>query len=373
MKWIDRQGDLDEAIRSIASDDRIAMDTEADSLHSYFDKVCLVQITAGGDDWIIDPLADIDLGSALGPLLEDRSKLKILHGADYDLRILHRDFGIRIRNIFDTMVAAQLLGVPGVGLASLLSAYFDVQLDKKHQRADWARRPLPEEMLRYAAMDTQYLKELASRLEEQLRARDRWEWAVEEFERLEEISWREPEPEAEGFRRMKKIGKLSRRSLGVLSKLWDWRDAEARAADKPAFRILNNEALIAIAETMPSSPSELSAIRGFSHWHQRRFGRELLRIVQQVRTMPEDELPERAAGRPWIRDRDLESRVEKLRKVRDRISAELEIDSAVLAPRHVLTAVAQLESPDEPALEQIPAMRRWQRRLLAQPLLDALA
>ena len=370
MKWIDSSSQLARAAAAIGEEGRVAIDTEADSLHSYFDKVCLIQVSAAGEDWIIDPLARLDI-APLKQILEDPSRQKVLHGADYDLRILQRDFGIRIRNIFDTMVAAQLLGFESFGLAALLNRYFGVEVDKKHQRADWARRPLAQELLDYAATDTHYLSALADRLEAELREKGRWEWAREEFERLEEIEWREPEPVEEGFRRMKKIGKLAPRALGVLSRLWDWRDRQARAADKPAFRILQNETMIEIAERMPSSASELAAIRGFSPWHQRKCSGEVLRIVEEVRSLPEDRLPARTPLRPWLRDAALERRVETLRNIRDRIAGELGIEPGVLAPRHVLTAIAQMNPSSIEALAEIPAMRRWQRQLLGEPVVAA--
>lgn len=371
MKWIDTPAGLERAAEAMKASERVAIDTEADSLHSYFDKTCLIQVTAGGEDWIIDPLRRMAL-DPLRQLLEDPAKQKVLHGADYDLRILQRDFGIRIRNIFDTMIAAQLLGYESFGLAALLQRFFGVEVDKKHQRADWAQRPLPPELLAYAASDTHYLAELASKLEAELREKDRWSWAEEEFTRLEEIEWREPEPVEEGFRRMKKIAKLAPRALGVLSRLWDWRDAQARAADKPAFRILQNETMIEIAERMPSSAEELASIRGFSPWHQRKCSREVLRIVEEVRGLPESELPSRVQPKQWLRDAALERRIDKLRAVRDRIAGDLGLDPGILAPRHVLASVAQLAPLSVEQLEEIPALRRWQRGLLGEAMVASL-
>lgn len=372
MQWIASQAELDRLVSTLSSVDQIAIDTEADSLHSYFDKVCLVQITAGGDDALLDPLAGIEL-KRLSEVLANPAQRKILHGADYDLRILDRDFGLRIVNLFDTMVAAQLLGLESFGLAALLNRYFGVEVDKKHQRADWAMRPLPEDMLRYAAMDTHYLIELASRLESELREKGRWSWAEEEFARLEEIRWKEPEPVVEGFRKLKKIGRLSRRSLAVLDRLWNWRDAQARAADKPPFRIMQNETMISIAETMPSSSSELASIRGFSPWHQRRCTRDVLAMIEEARGLAESELPERVEIKTWNRDRELERAVESLRSIRDDVAGQLSIESSVLAPRHVLTAIATMRPQAPEDLDAVPALRRWQRELLGERFLQALS
>ena len=209
MIWIDKQPDFDAAMSRVAAQATVAVDTEADSLHSYFDKVCLIQISIPGEDLIIDPLAKIDL-SALGPILSNPQILKVLHGADYDLRILNRDFGFVISNLIDTMICAQLLGYEQFGLAALLERHFGFRVDKVHQRADWAMRPLPPDMLDYAATDTRHLLELFGKLRAELEPLGRWEWAREEFSRLEAVRFKDKEDEeTEPFRRLKaplKIG-----------------------------------------------------------------------------------------------------------------------------------------------------------------------
>src|SRR5215212_3926588 len=189
MIWIDRQDQFDDAMQRVAAQPTIAVDTEADSLHSYFDKVCLIQISIPGEDLVIDPLARIDL-APFGRVLADPNVTKILHGGDYDLRILNRDFGFIVTNLIDTMISSQLLGYGAIGLAALLERHFGLKVDKAHQRADWAMRPLPPDMLEYAAMDTRHLIALAAKLREELTALGRWEWAVEEFSRLEAVRYR---------------------------------------------------------------------------------------------------------------------------------------------------------------------------------------
>ncbi|HEU4521092.1 MAG TPA: ribonuclease D, partial [Thermoanaerobaculia bacterium] len=196
MNWIDRQEPLDQALTLVGAEPVVAIDTEADSLHSYFDKVCLIQISTSEDDYVVDPLAKVRL-DRFGAILADPSIIKILHGADYDLRILNRDFGFTTTNLIDTMVSAQLLGYEAFGLAALLERHFGVKLNKAHQRADWAMRPLPPDMLEYAAMDTRFLVPLADKLRSELEALGRWEWAVEEFSRLEAIRFRETPEEDE--------------------------------------------------------------------------------------------------------------------------------------------------------------------------------
>ena len=366
MKWIDRQQQLDPALEDVAAQPVIAVDTEADSLHSYFDKVCLIQITAGSEDLVVDPLAEVDL-SRFGAILADPKIAKILHGADYDLRILNRDFGFTISNVFDTMVAAQLIGYEAFGLAALLERHFGVKLNKAHQRADWAMRPLPPDMLDYAALDTRYLVRLADILRNELMALGRLEWAQEEFARLEAIRFRETSDDEENWRKMKNIGGLDRRALAIVRALHGWRDRLAREADRPPFKIIGNDAILDLAKEKPADHAALSKMKGVSQYHRGRFGRELVAMVNNALAIPEDELPERNEPRPWIRDKALENRINKLKTVRDAVAKELKIDPGLLAPRHVLTAIAT-----NGALEDIPAMRSWQRQVLGSKLLDAL-
>lgn len=366
MRWIDTQPALDAAMTALASQPQIAVDTEADSLHSYFDKVCLVQISVPDEDLIVDPLAGVNL-SRFGELLADPSILKVLHGGDYDLRIMNRDFGFTVRNLVDTSVAAQLLGYEGIGLAALLERHFGVKLNKTHQRADWSMRPLPADMLEYAATDTHYLIPLAARMREELEALGRWEWAVEEFARMEHIRFRDnSDEEGEAWRKLKNIGGLDRRSLAIVRDIHKWRDALARKADRPPFKILGNDALVAIAKDKPATPRDLARVPTLSRYHADRYGRDLVGIVRRVLEIPEEELPEKNEPKPWIRDKALENRINRLKTVRDRVAKELKIDPSVLGARHILSAVATTGTLD------VPLMREWQKRVVGEALLAAL-
>ncbi len=371
MIWIDGQAELDKELERLEGCDTIAIDTEADSFHSYFDKVCLIQITAGGRDLLIDPLKDLSLRK-LGLVLEDPAVTKLLHGADYDLRILGRDFGIRIHNLIDTMICSQLLGEPGIGLAALLQKYLGVELDKAHQRADWSRRPLPADMRDYAAKDTKHLMELASILKAQLEEKGRWEWALEEFRRLEEVRWTPSENDGEGWRKLKGSGRLDPRSMELVRVLHDWRDREARSRDVPAFRILSNDALMTIAKEHPRQRSALSTVKGVSPGLLRRYGSAILDAVHAGLATPEDDLPQKAKATSWRPDRKVERVVNRLKTVRNEIAEELGIDASVLAPKHLLTSIATagVETLDD--LREIEAMRNWQIEVAGERFLEAL-
>jgi ribonuclease D len=368
MKWIDSQTAFDAAMHDIGRHSTIAVDTEADSLHSYFDKVCLIQISTTDEDYVIDPLRKVDLG-AFGRILADPAIIKILHGADYDLRILNRDFGFTIASLVDTMMCALLLGYDQFGLAALLERHFGLKLDKVHQRADWAMRPLTSEMLSYAATDTHHLISLAAKLRAELETLGRWPWALEEFSRLEAIRFKDKdkdEDEPEPFRRLKGISAFDRRSLAVARALHQWRDGLARKADRPPFKIIGNDVIIELAKTKAASQQALDGVKILSQFHRNRYGRDLIRIGREALALPEDELPEKGEARSWIRDKDLEARVNRMKTARDRIAKELKLDPSVIAPRHVLTAIAAARTLD------VPAMREWQKAVAGEALLATL-
>lgn len=367
MNWIERQDALDAALARIGTEPQVAIDTEADSLHSYFDKVCLIQISIPDDDFIIDPLVrDVSL-ARFGELLANPAVLKVFHGGDYDLRILNRDFGFTVHNLIDTSVAAQLLGYEGLGLAALLDRHFGVKVNKTHQRADWSMRPLPQDMLEYASTDTHYLIGLAAKLREELEALGRWEWAVEEFARLENVRYREAtEEDVQPWRKLKNISGLDRRSLAILRDLHQWRDALARKADRPPFKIIGNDSIVEIAKAKPATVRELSQTPAVARYHADRFGRDLIAIVKRGMEIPDAELPEKNEPKPWIRDKALETRIERLKRVRDRFAKELKIDPAVLGARHILAAIATSGTLD------VPNMREWQKGVMGEALLAAI-
>jgi ribonuclease D len=224
--YIDSSEAADRFLASIAGTRAIALDTEGASFHRYVDRIYLLQLSTDRRHAIIDPLK-VASPTALGTMLESRDVEVVFHDADYDLRLLHQDYGWRVTNIFDTRVAAQLLGVKAFGLAALLDSYFGVRLDKKHQRADWSMRPLPGDMLEYAAQDTMHLLQLRQRLNDDLARKGRLHWAQEEFERLEGTQWDESEEDT-SFLRIKGARDLTRRELAILRELVAWRDGVAK-------------------------------------------------------------------------------------------------------------------------------------------------
>lgn len=368
MVWITETGELPARLAGVGRGP-LAVDTEADSMHHYPEKVCLVQLSFGEVDLLIDPLAGIDL-TLLQPLLAERGVRKIMHGADYDLRMLRRDFGLEVSGLFDTMLAARLTGEGACGLAALLHKHLGIELDKKYQRADWSQRPLPGDMAAYAVMDTRHLERLADILLRELDRLGRAEWAEEEFSRLEKVRWREPAVE-ESYLRVKGSGSLDRRGLACLRELVVMREKAARRQARPPFKILGNDLLLKIAGTMPRSEKELAAIPHLPHSWSRAGRLEMLwEAVRRALEQPEALLPER--GQPRVRraGRRFEKRLRMLCKQRDRLAGELGIEPALLASRAVLgQALSNIENGEAP--EAVPDLRSWQARLL-RPAFEAL-
>ena len=234
----------------------VAVDTEAASFHRYRDRIYLIQLSSRDETAVVDPLAVHNL-SGLGALLGNQDIEIIFHDADYDLRILDRDYGFHAARLFDTRIAAQLINEPGIGLAALLEKYIGVKLDKRFQRADWSVRPLKPGMLQYAADDTRFLPVLRDLLKERLIAADRWSWASEEFELLEGVRWNSGGPPEEAYLRMKGARSLKGRQLAVLRAVFQWREGIAAQLDRAPFRVAHNDTLLAVAKAQPRSPAEL--------------------------------------------------------------------------------------------------------------------
>ena len=369
--YLDTPDGVSAFVRSIGNAPMLAIDTEGASFHRFVDRIYLVQITTRERSAIIDPLA-MDAPPGLGELLEGRDTEIIFHDADYDLRLLHRDYGWHVRNIFDTRVAAQLLGIRAFGLAALLERYFGVKLDKKHQRADWSIRPLPHDMLAYAAQDTRHLIDLRDRMRAELVASGRWEWAAEEFERLEGTRW-PVEDEATAFLRLKGARDLSRRELAVLREIVQWRDSVARELDRATFRVMSNEVLLEIARAGSGAPATLGQIKGMPRGLLERRGNELTAAIERGRSLPESDLPRFPRAPRFDRDPDLDDNVTKLRGIRDAAAARLDLDPGVLCSRDRLEMIARLRPQTLADLSQIRELRRWQIDELGAAMVSVFA
>ncbi len=353
----------------LASETTIAVDLEADSMHNYQEKVCLIQVSTLQRTVLIDPLAATDL-SPLKPVLSDPGIRKIFHAADYDLRSLSRDFDLEVNGLFDTMICAQLLGEERIGLADLLRKYFKVELDKKYQRADWSQRPLPVEMVHYAAEDTRHLHRLVEILEKRLLESGRMSWCTEEFALMEQVRFAENDGPL--CLRFKGAGLLPRRELGVLEKLMQWREQEGARHNKPVYKILGNKSLLEVTHRTPRDPVHLRGIEGFSPRLIERYGRAVLNAVRDGLNIPEAELPQfpRQPRRP--RDPGFEERVKMLKKWRQSEAAKYVLEPGVLINNAALEALALAKPQSMAELDEFTGLKNWQKKELGKSLLEAL-
>lgn len=353
----------------------IAVDTEADSFYHYNDQLCLIQIGYKGGIALVDPLKLPEKGLApLAPVFADPSIRKILHAAEYDLYVLSRYDGIRVKNLFDTMTSAQLLGYPSVGLAALVERHFGIALSKDQQRTDWSRRPLRQAQVEYAASDVRYLIELCSILEKELRGKKRLGWAQEEFLSLEDKEWPEREFDATGYLKIKGAKKLSPRGLAVLRELFLLRDARARELDRPPFKVLGNGTLLELATKPPRSKRALAGRKGMTDLVVRRLGQEVLDAVARGLEGPEHEPPEKKTSGPPRRrlDRRAEARLDRLKRWRARRAKELELDPGVFCPNATLEELAWANPDDPEKLAELGPVKGWWADSFADEVLEVL-
>jgi ribonuclease D len=370
--YIDTTAGADRFLAAVEKSPVVAVDTEGASFHRFVDRIYLLQMSTRDLTAVLDPLA-IGKPAALGRLLESDQIEKVFHDADYDLRLIHQDYGWNTHHIFDTRVAAQLLGIRAFGLAALLERAFGLKLDKKHQRADWSMRPLPKDMLDYASQDTMYLLELRDRLAAELEAAGRWSWAREEFERLEGTRWESPEGEDNAFMRVKGARDLDRRQLAIFRELARFRDGIARELDRATFRVAGNEALFAVAREVPRTIDALTVIKGVPRGIAERRGGEMLAAVKRGLEVPEDQLPKFPRAPRWDRDADFDNRVNALRAAREEAAQRLGLDPGFLCAREKLEAIARRRPKTLEELAEIPDLRRWQVEVLGPAFLKAMA
>jgi len=348
--------ELTQLVCKINAADRIALDTEADSLHSYREKLCLLQMSVpaavsarGSNDFIVDPLAGLDL-EPLRRALESREI--VLHGADYDLRMLRLGLNFTGHTIFDTLIAARLLGIREFSLAALVKRYFGLELPKGSQKANWARRPLPTRMAEYAINDVHYLLALAEKLEAELDACQRRDWLRQSCRRAIEQAAVARVRKQDEFWRVRGSGSIHGRPAAVLRALWQWRESEAEMADRPPFHILQNERLLNAAVSVASG--SMPDYKHFSHRRRQAF-REAARLGLAVPESDWPVLPRRFGTRPTA---EMVRRTEELQQQRDKSAEELGLEPSFIAPRGSLEAIAADRARAASLL--VP----WQRELL---------
>lgn len=362
---------LADRARQLAGRSVLALDTEASSFHRYRERVCLIQISDREKTLLIDPLSITDL-APLRTLLADKNMEVVIHDADYDLRILARHHDIRVENVFDTLVAAELLNEPEIGLAALLGHYLGIQVDKKFQKADWSRRPLPDPMLEYAAGDTAYLIKLRDILAEKLKEKGRWEWAEEEFALLTDAPFNLTANEEPAFMRMKGAKLLKPHHLAILRELHKWRESVAEQIDRAPFMVIGNDVLLSLSTHPPQDERQLSDLKGVNPKLLERHGARIMSAIETGRNLPKEEWPRSPRPKRWDKDPDHEDRLKRLKIARDKLMKEFDLRPGIVAANQLLMEIARTMPGDLEALAALPGIRRYQVQHFGEALLKAL-
>ena len=370
IRFIDSAAGFSALLGELGRPGSLAIDTEAASYHRYSDRICLLQLSTATVTAVVDTLRVPDL-AAFGALLMDPAVESVFHDADYDLRLLDRDHGVHVAKLFDTRVAAQLLGEPGIGLAALLEKYQGIALDKKFQRADWSTRPLEPGMLEYAAADTHTLLPLRDLMERKLRDAGRLEWAEEEFALSATVRWGERVPE-EAYLKVKGARLLKPRALAVLRELHLWREELAKKLDRATFRVMNPEMLLLLAELQPKEVGALKGLRGLSPDQVERRGSELIEAVARGLALPDADLPRFERTRRPPPDPAFDARLDRLKVVRNIVAERFGLQPGVLCPNGTLEGVARREPKTVTELLEVEGLRRWQAKEFGAELVAAL-
>lgn len=367
---IERSTELTDATRQLAKTHEIAFDLEADSMYHFQEKVCLIQIATGKDTFVVDPLKIDDL-SPLKPVMANRRIRKVLHGADYDIRSLYRDFGIEVNNLFDTELASRFLGIRETGLDAVLQQRFGVGLDKKYQRKDWSKRPLPEAMMNYAAGDVHHLLPLAAILDKELRDMGRREWVREECDLLSQV--RPPEQNnAPLFLQFKGSGRLNPRNLAVLESLLQLRRRLAEAKDRPLFKVLSNKSMLALATTMPKTLRALEQADALSPKQIQIHGKALLQAIRTAIDLPEKELPRYPRQRSPRMSARVPERMAVLKEWRDHKAETLGLDPGLMLNKALMQAIAIRHPQNRTDLETISDMHQWRQKTFGRDIVDIM-
>jgi len=348
---------------------RFALDTESNSLYAYYYRVCLIQISTDTADHLLDPLV-LDDFDPLGGLVIDPQIEVTMHAAENDLLLLHRDFDFVFGQVFDTLWAARILGWNKPGLASILKEHFGVVSNKKMQRADWGQRPLTEEQLQYARLDTHYLLPLRDQLEQTLRSAGRWEEAEEVFGSLINIRWEEKEPPT--IWRISGTRDLSPQQLAILKSLFDWREKRAQQRDVPPFKIMRNDTLVALVQKQPTNEKALRRIPSVPNRLPNHIVRQLLQAIRRGQDMPAPTPPIRTNNIHRRTDAE-QARFERLRTWRKEVAGERGVEADVILTNQVLMALARAYPGNLEEMGSSELMGDWKLNAYGPAILKAMA
>ncbi len=370
FKFIESDEQLKQVCIDLNKEDIIGVDLEADSMHCFKEKICLIQIAAKDRAFLVDPFLINDF-SPFVAILEDQDIIKIFHGADFDVRSLDREHGVRIENLFDTEIACRFLNIKERGLGALLKENFNVHVDKKFQKVDWSQRPLKEDMIAYSVGDVAHLFDLYTRLKDRLVKINRLSWAKEEFEALARVKY-ESNHQLPLFKKFKGSGKLDNRSLAVLENLLLVRMDIAEKKDQPLFKIISNQSILALTTNRPRNVEEMVSFRALSKKQANMYGRLCKEAIASALAMPHGDLPSYPKTPRLKKDPRVMERIKQLKKMRDKQSISIGMEPGFLINNNLIAAIA-LENPGtREELREKTNIRNWQSEALGDEIMKTL-
>jgi len=353
--------------RRLESEPLIAVDTESNSLFAYREQVCLIQISTRDQDWLLDPLEVSNL-EALASVFADPHIEKVFHAAEYDIMCLKRDYGFTFCNLFDTMFAARVLGLKSFGLGILLDQYFGIPVDKRYQRADWSLRPIPPDQMHYAQQDTHYLPALRDIILDLLRDADRLDEAREGFDLMAEVPAATRQFDPDGYWRIHAARDFTRRQMAILRELYLLREQLAEQRNRPPFKVITDEVLVAVVRTEPITAKELGAVPGMSYGQIERYG---AKILQAVLLGQQSEMPNKPDRAPRV-DPVTMARFDALHEWRKARAAERGVESDVIVPKECLWALARSAPTRVEDLSGIYGLGPWKLQHYGEALIQLL-
>ncbi|MBI5245456.1 MAG: ribonuclease D [Elusimicrobia bacterium] len=354
----------------LGGEHRVAVDLESDGFYVYHEKTCLLQVSSEKEDFIVDPLLAKDL-SPLAHLFRDPAVEKVFHAAEYDIVCLKRDLGFQVRSVFDTMAAARTLGKPKLGLANLIDEYFGVVLSKKLQRANWGKRPLSEEQLQYARLDTHYLLRLRDKLEAELTRQGRLNEARDAFRKVERIEPPDKSFDPENYWRLPGARELSPQGLAILKELYFYREKTAASLDRAPFRVLPEPLLVRLAAKQPRTPDDLSQVQGMTPYLFQRHGADMLEgIGRGLQAQPIQKLPEPPPRGEWAPS--TAARYEALRAWRKDLAEKRGVEPVVVLENDEAKALAEAPAKSKEPSKWLAALSPFKREAYGPDLLRIL-
>ncbi len=365
----------EEQLQHVCNDDLlkqtiIGVDLEADSMHCFKEKICLLQIATDSQAYLIDPFVVKDISSFI-QVLENKDIIKIFHGSDFDVRSLDRDYKARINNLFDTEIACRFLGVKERGLAALLKEHFDINADKKFQKVDWSQRPLKQDMIEYSVGDVSHLTRLHVIIKKKLEQIGRFSWAKEEFEIQESVRY-DNNNSLPLFRKFKGAGRLDNRSLAVLENLLQLRLVIAERKDRPLFKVISNQALLAMACEKPATIKQMINLRALSPRQADMYGCDCQKAIDEAVNLPHGDLPSYPKTRRPKKDGRVLRRIQQLKKKREAMSMSLGMEPGILLNNAMITAISVNNPETTQTLLAIDGIRKWQAAALGDSIMKVL-